>query len=61
MDRATQKRALKPSLCYPGGQRYEKNMERYPLNTGWQCTEGELRNPLMMNLLGRLEGLLPAP
>ena len=27
-------------------------MKKYALNHGWQFTEGELRNPLMMNLLG---------
>ena len=26
-------------------------MKQYSLNRGWQYTEGELRNPLMMNLL----------
>lgn len=31
-------------------------MEKYPLNTGWQYTEGELRNPLMMNLLDGWRG-----
>lgn len=27
-------------------------MKKYSLNHDWQFTEGELRNPLMMNLLG---------
>lgn len=27
-------------------------MKKYSLNRGWQYTEGELRNPLMMNMLG---------